>query len=47
MMSRTLLTAKDGQVARELNASLQSLADVIALERQFDLIFNPRARHSL
>jgi hypothetical protein len=47
MMPRTWLTANDGQVGRELNAALLSPADVIALERQFDLIFHPKTRHSL
>jgi len=47
MMLRILLAAKDGQVGRELNAELLSPAGVIALERQFDLIFHPKTRHSL
>ena len=47
MMPRTWLTANDGQVGWKLNATLLSRADVIALERQFDLIFHPKARHSL
>jgi hypothetical protein len=47
MILRILLAAQGRQVGRELNAALLSPDGVIALERQFDLIFHPKARHSL